>query len=79
WDLVRWHKLDLLDSQAHPDIYLGANVSAVPADKRPANVNGYMNASGDQIRKFSDREYLFPIPSGQIGLNEALTQNPGWN
>jgi len=27
---------------------------------------------------FSQRDYLSPIPVGQIRLNEALTQNPGW-
>ena len=79
WDLVRWHQLDQLDSTKNPDIAVGANVSNVPADKRPANVGGYIDASGGQIRTFSDREYLFPIPSGQIGLNNELTQNPGWN
>ena len=76
---MRWHQLDKLDSTKNPDIAVGANVSNVPADKRPANVGGYIDASGGQIRTFSDREYLFPIPSGQIGLNNELTQNPGWN
>lgn len=27
WDLIRWHKLDLLDSSKHPNILLGANIS----------------------------------------------------
>lgn len=79
WDLVRWHQLELLDSEKHPNIYLGANVSEMPEEEQPAVIDGYINASGDQKRIFSDREYLFPIPSGQIGLNENLTQNPGWN
>lgn len=79
WDLVRWHQLELLDSEKHPNIYLGANVSGMPEDDRPANVDGYINAKGKGSRVFSDREYLFPIPSGQIGLNTNLTQNPGWN
>ncbi len=26
-----------------------------------------------------DRDYLFPIPAGQIDLNPLLTQNPNWN
>ena len=79
WDLVRWHQLELLDADKHPNIYLGANVSGMLAEDRPANVDGYMNAKGKGSRVFSDREYLFPIPSGQIGLNNNLTQNPGWN
>ncbi len=27
---------------------------------------------------YTQRDYLYPIPLGQIRLNEALTQNPGW-
>lgn len=29
-------------------------------------------------RKVTDRDYLWPIPSGEIDKNEALEQNPGW-
>ena len=29
-------------------------------------------------RTFDDKHYLAPIPSGQIGLNPNLGQNPGW-
>lgn len=78
WDLVRWHQLELLGSTDHPNIYLGANITPMPAKEQPLNVNGYMNASNGQIREFNARQYLFPIPSGQMGLNDALTQNDGW-
>lgn len=30
------------------------------------------------IRKFTDRDYLWPIPRTEIEMNSALTQNPGW-
>lgn len=76
WDLVRWHQLELLDTQKHPNIGLGANVSAAPVEI--ANVGGYMNAIGNTSRVFSEREYFYPIPSRQIQLNDSLTQNPGW-
>ena len=80
WDLVRWHNLDLLDSYQHPDILLGANVSNAPADIASAlsTVNGYVDASFGQGRTFNEKHYLYPVPSGQIALNPALTQNPGW-
>lgn len=78
WDLVRWHQLELLDSDKHPNIYLGANLSEMPAEEQPAMVGDYMSAKSKGSRVFTNREYLFPIPSGQIGLNENLTQNPGW-
>jgi hypothetical protein len=76
WDLVRWHKLDLLDSGTYPNIQLGANVSA--SDVAVSNKNGYIDASYGMTRTFSSREYFYPIPSEQIRLNPNLTQNPGW-
>jgi hypothetical protein len=76
WDLVRWHQLDLLDSNEHPNILLGANISA--SDVTVGNVDGYINASYGMNRTYSEREYLYPIPSEQVRLNPKLTQNPGW-
>lgn len=77
WDLVRWHCLNLLDNTKYPNIGLGANMTG--ATVAAPNVNGYYNAANGTIREFTDREYFFPIPSGQIALNDKLTQNPGWD
>jgi hypothetical protein len=41
----------------------------------PAVDNGYIRA---QKRAFSAKDYLWPIPSSEIGLNPNLTQNPGY-
>lgn len=76
WDLIRWHQLELLDNVKYPNVGLGANISASPVSAD--NVNGYYNAANGGIREFEERQYLYPIPSGQIQLNEQLTQNPGW-
>ena len=75
WDLVRWHKLDKLDSQKNPNILLGANMTAAPVSI--ANVDGYVDGSKGQIRTFESRQYLYPIPSAQLTLNENLEQNLG--
>lgn len=78
WDLVRWHKLDLLDSSVHPNILLGANMTAAPVSI--SNVNGYVDASFGKVRKYEARQYLFPIPTDEISLTEgAIKQNPLWN
>ena len=77
WDLVRWHQLELLDNVKYPNVGLGANVTAAPVAVE--SVNGYYNAANGGIRQFEERQYLYPIPSGQIQLNDKLTQNPGWN
>lgn len=79
WDLVRWRQLDRLATANHINITLGANVTNRAADADIANVNGYIDAANGSVREFKEREYLFPIPSAQISLNENLTQNPGWN
>lgn len=85
WDLVRWHKLDLLDSQKNPNILLGANMTACPPLKDSEgnaytipNVGGYIDGSKGKVRVYDKRQYLYPVPSGQITLNENLTQNPLW-
>ena len=90
WDLVRWHKLDLLDTTKpeNINIVLGANVSEAP-EAVMNNVftnNGYINASQTanttESRVFSDREYLQPLGTTIISLYAdkglTLSQNPGW-
>ena len=79
WDLVRWHQLHLLDSEQHPNIYLGANLSNVEKPEVDVNNDGYMVGSNTkaQVRKYDKKYYFYPIPTGQITLG-GLTQNPGW-
>lgn len=79
-DLIRWHKLDYMDSQKHPDIFLGARV---PDTTTTVDINaaGYITPySASAVRTVADRDYLSPVPTGQISLytNGALKQNPGW-
>ena len=86
WDLVRWHQLELIGTNTNPSasIYLGANVSKLPADKLTGVqvTDGYINAAkttaGTSTRIFTDREYLFPIGTKQLVYNPNLVQNPGW-
>ena len=91
WDLVRWHKLDLLDTTKpeNANIVLGANVTgATAAQLKDVYTNGdnYINAArtanGLETRVFTDREYLQPLGTTIINLYDAkglkLEQNPGW-
>ena len=76
WDLVRWHKLDLLGTNTNPSnaIYLGANVSNAKPDqlKGIQVTDGYINAAkssnGTSTRNFTEREYFFPIGTKIIDL-----------
>lgn len=89
WDLIRWHQLDKLDTTKYPNIMLGANLKNVPEDDLETvyvNADGYIQSNvsnaGTKTRVFTDREYLYPIGSGQINLYQehgyTLEQNPGW-
>lgn len=83
WDLIRWHQLELLDSNKHPNVMLGANMTASVAYTDPElskNLkfsNGYLDGGlGNRI--YDKKYYLYPIPQDQLNLNDKLTQNPGW-
>lgn len=40
---------------------------------------GYINSYRTQKRQFDEsRDYLYPVPTGEIAMNNNLTQNPGW-
>lgn len=77
WDLVRWHKLDLLDNTKHPNVLLGANATNAPVAPE-STVGAYINGSFGRNRVYDNRQYQWPIPSGQITLNSNLTQQPNW-
>ena len=87
WGLIRWHQLDKLDISKYPDQMKGAYVKDDPVagtkDCVPMTSDGYADANAaGKSRTFEARQYLYPIPSGQIDLYKAagktLTQNPGW-
>ncbi|MDD5838714.1 MAG: RagB/SusD family nutrient uptake outer membrane protein [Bacteroidales bacterium] len=77
WDLQRWHQLDKLDTQKNPKIRQGANLKNA-INSYNYMVGDYMQSIPGNDRVFSAREYLYPIPSGQITLNPALEQQPLW-
>ena len=89
WDLIRWKQLDKLVTTVNPNANLGANITpwlnALDAAGNPnqrANTNGYLNVDYNNRgyrATMEDRQYFFPIPNDQLGLNPNLVQNPGWN
>jgi len=44
----------------------------------PLDGNGYLILDDESKRQFSEKNYLFPLPTRQILLNPNLEQNPGW-
>ena len=84
WSLIRWHQLDKLDTRNHPEQTQGAWIEkGWPIDSKSVKLtngdHGYIecNTTGEH-RVFHEKHYLAPIPSGQIALNPAIGQNPGW-
>lgn len=83
WDLIRWHQLELLDSNTHPNVMLGANMTASKAYTDPELAaelkftDGYLNGSLG-VRSYDKKYYLYPLPQDQLNLNKSLEQNPGW-
>lgn len=78
WDLVRWHQLDLLDSQKHPDVLRGAYVANAPVACATVDGQGYVRPYSNLNRVYAAKYYLYPIPSNQLNLNKNLGQNPNW-
>ncbi|TAN00032.1 MAG: RagB/SusD family nutrient uptake outer membrane protein [Chitinophagaceae bacterium] len=79
-DLLRWHKLDYMDPQINPDVFLGAWIKSSPAGQT-VNADGYLEVyPAGTTRPVQPQDYLWPIPTGEISLypNGELTQNPGW-
>lgn len=93
YSLQRWNQLSLLDTQKHPNLCRGAHVGNFKdvyyedeEGKRTyiisqvtVDADGYINCTNNGAPRIWDAKYnLFPIPSGQIDLNPAMGQNPGW-
>lgn len=79
YDLIRWEKLDYMNSQLNPDCILGAKVP--DNSDILLNGDGYITPYDPGTERIpQERDYLSPIPTTQISLyaNDALTQNPGW-
>ena len=79
WSLIRWHELGRLDTEEYKDQTKGAWIADEwiqdPALERDAE--GYITESG-YVRKYDEKHYHAPIPTGQISLNKEIGQNPGW-
>ena len=84
WSLIRWHQLDKLDTEKYPDQTKGAWIEkGWPVDLNSVTLtngdHGYIECNTTGVhRKFEEKHYLAPIPSGEAALNPQIGQNPGW-
>ena len=85
YSLQRWNMLKLLDTNNNKNLCRGAhignfgNVPGLDLSKVTIDGEGYIDCTNNGAPRIWDSKYnLFPIPSGQIDLNKAMGQNPGW-
>ena len=85
WSLIRWHQLDKLDTEKYPEQTQGAWIEKgwpveLSSVKLTNGDHGYIECKTDGVehRKFEEKHYLAPIPSGQATLNPQIGQNLGW-
>lgn len=75
------------DSVEDVEIYQGEPVTSAPQQVQIGGVlslsegsSGYLVPFADRTKSFDEsRDYLYPIPSGDILLNPNLIQNPNWD
>ena len=75
------------DGSFDVEIFQGTPTSSAPQSVEIGGVLSLSNGSEGNLLPFLNRtksfdenkDYLYPIPSGDIQLNPNLTQNPNWN
>ncbi|MBO9620465.1 MAG: RagB/SusD family nutrient uptake outer membrane protein [Niabella sp.] len=82
WDQLRWKTAETEMPQALVErkYFKSLNYGSGATVPKNIDANGYIVMEAAAARKFDpNRDYLWPIPSAQIGLsNGKLIQNPGW-
>ncbi|WP_159636043.1 RagB/SusD family nutrient uptake outer membrane protein [Sphingobacterium composti Ten et al. 2007 non Yoo et al. 2007] len=80
-DLRRWKKMEYA-TKVKLGRYIKKGADYVPADTKIPIQNGvnegYISYEPVPNTNYPEYYYLYPIPSGQIVLNDNLKQNPGW-
>lgn len=76
WSLLRWGKADNLPiikelTIVHKAIEIAADGKSFKMIDLPFN-------EADNIRTFTSKRYLMPVPQKEIELNPNLDQNTGW-
>lgn len=79
WDIIRWKIAENVLPQAQKGVKYFAADYAQPLDNPNLDENGYIIAQPTTSRTFNpQRDYLWPLPTTELGLNPDLEQNPEW-
>ena len=79
-DLLRWKTAEIeLPKPLLQRKYFPAENYGTGTAPPKVLLDGYIVLEPASARKFDpERDYLWPIPTTQIGLNPEITQNPKW-
>ncbi|AOW08580.1 RagB/SusD family nutrient uptake outer membrane protein [Flavobacterium gilvum] len=76
WDLIRWKTAEIELPKTVLGSYWYAEFGKAPAT---LDSNSYIILQANTKRKFDPaRDYLWPFPTNELGLNPNLKQNPNW-
>ena len=78
WDLIRWKtaEIELIKPVLGNYFFKAEFGSETPV---VVNEQGFIVAQNASFRHFDPaKDYLWPLPVNEIGLNPKLKQNPGW-
>lgn len=78
WDLIRWKtaEVELVKAVKGTKKFPAEQVNVITA---PVDANGFVIVQDASKRTFDvTRDYWWPIPSNETGLNKNMGQNPKW-
>lgn len=78
WDIIRWKTAEtVLPNALLGPKYFPNEMKNVPSAQY--DPNGFVIIEDASKRRFNAaRDYLWSLPTKELGLNEKLTQNPNW-
>ncbi|WP_278552321.1 RagB/SusD family nutrient uptake outer membrane protein [Elizabethkingia bruuniana] len=82
WDLIRWKTAEKELPQTLYGSYLFSEYLTKEggwSKTTPVDNNNYIILQTASLRKFDvNKDYLWPLPTGEIAKNPKIEQNPGW-
>ncbi|MFV0564601.1 MAG: RagB/SusD family nutrient uptake outer membrane protein [Flavobacteriaceae bacterium] len=81
WDLIRWKiaEFELTKAVLGNKLFDDFNLTAAQKNNIDQDENGNIILQKANLRVFdAGKDYLFPFPTDQLGLNPNLEQNPKW-
>lgn len=78
WDLIRWKTAEIeLPKDVLGNYFFASEFGTAITPQ--LNSDNFILVQRASVRKFNaQRDYLWPIPINELGLNPNLKQNPGW-